>query len=479
MATPTTMIVLLTLSVCFLVTCSAAPFTSTKNIVETAKADKDLTTFASALAAADLESPLSNTGPYTVFAPSNEAFAALPSDVLKYLLEPANKAELVKVLTYHVHSGKVLSSQLKDGEQIKMLEGSNVSAHRDWNELFIEGHNSTNVARVTTADIEASNGVIHIINFVLLPPASNPRPPPPPPGTKTIIEIAKQDKDLSTLVMALDAADLETVLGDKGPFTVFAPSNAAFAALPPADLEWLLEPKNKEFLVKILEYHVTVGKVQAADLINDEHIKMVQGQNVTVHLEWGGVYIEGHNSTNVGKVTTADVEASNGVVHIIDRVLLPPKASPPAPPPPPGTKTIVRLASENKDLTTLVSLLEAASLVETLSGTGPFTVFAPTNEAFAALPEGQLAHLLSNHTELVKVLTYHVVAAKVQAADLKPMEVIKTLDDGETVTAHVEWGGIFIEGKAENNLAKVVVADVEASNGVVHCIDKVLLPGHH
>ena len=126
-----------------------------------------------------------------------------------------------KILTYHVAPGKVGSSELKDEEQIKMIEGSNVTCRLGWGEIFIEGHNSSNVAKVTTADVEASNGVVHIINNVLLPPASKPRPPPPPPETKTITELAQQDVDLSTLAMALAAAGLEATLSGKGPYVSF------------------------------------------------------------------------------------------------------------------------------------------------------------------------------------------------------------------------------------------------------------------
>jgi len=173
-------------------------------------------------------------------------------------------------------------------------------------------------------------------------------------------------------------------------------------------------------------------------------------------------------------VTTADVVASNGVVHIIDTVLSPPQPSPtPAPPSPtpaPAPATIVDLAVATPDLSTLVTALKAGDLVDTLSGAGPFTVFAPTNEAFAELPAKVLANLLKpeNKAELVDILTYHVVAgAAVKAKDLSDGEMIKTVE-GNTVTVRLSGSDVLI------NSAKVTTADVVASNGVVHIIDAVL-----
>ena len=141
----------------------------------------------------------------------------------------------------------------------------------------------------------------------------------------------------------------------------------------------------------------------------------------------------------------------------------------PGPAPAPGGKTIVDLAVATPDLSTLVTALKAGGLVDTLSGPGPFTVFAPTNEAFTALPAGVLANLLKNKAQLDNVLTYHVVAGAVRAEALKDGEKIKTLQ-GEELTVRIAGGDVFI------NSAKVTTADVTASNGVVHIIDGVLLP---
>merc|ERR1712195_390415 len=181
------------------------------------------------------------------------------------------------------------------------------------------------------------------------------------------------------------------------------------------------------------------------------------GQSVVAHVSAAGVMI------NDATVKTADIAASNGVVHIIDAVLIPK---------PPAGKTIVDLAVATPDLSTLVAALKAGGLVETLSGKGPFTVFAPTNEAFGKLPKATLAHLLepANKKELDAILTYHVVAGVAAfSKDLTDGEKIKTVN-GQSVTAHVSAAGVMI------NDATVKTADIAASNGVVHIIDAVLIP---
>merc|ERR1711959_256892 len=188
-------------------------------------------------------------------------------------------------------------------------------------ELFIVKDHRGDVlmgnARVTTADVDASNGVVHIIDAVLIPPKMQAEI-----ASQNIVELAAATADLSTLVAAVKAGDLVDTLSGTGPFTVFAPTNEAFAKLPKATLDFLLKPENKAKLVDILTYHVAAGSVHAADLKNGEKIKTVEGKQVEAR-----IFGSGKNSyvfINNARVTTADVDASNGVVHIIDHVLIPP-----------------------------------------------------------------------------------------------------------------------------------------------------------
>merc|ERR1712139_209363 len=207
------------------------------------------------------------------------------------------------------------STDLKNGEAGKTLEGESVK-------VAIEGsHVKVNNADVTTADVLASNGVVHIIDEVLIPPSLI-------PPHKNIVELAAGTPDLSTLVTALKAAKLTKTLSGKGPFTVFAPTNEAFAKLDKTLLAALLEPKNVKALTQVLTYHVYAGEAKNTDLKNGEEVKTLEGKDVKVTIDGSSVKI------NNADVTTANVLATNGVVHIIDSVLIPPGFVPPTPQPP-------------------------------------------------------------------------------------------------------------------------------------------------
>merc|ERR1711885_25344 len=232
----------------------------------------DLSTLVTALTAGKLVTALEGKGPFTVFAPTNEAFAKIPKAELQKLLDPKNIKELDAILEYHVVAGAAVHAKdLKPEQKVKTLQGE---------ELLVEvkdGHVTINKeAHVTAADNDASNGVVHIIDGVLIPKA--PKPPAPPAPTKNIVQLAESVKDLSTLVTALTAGKLVTALEGKGPFTVFAPTNEAFAKIPKDELQKLLDPKNIKELDAILEYHVVAGAaVHAKDLKRDNIFKTLEG----------------------------------------------------------------------------------------------------------------------------------------------------------------------------------------------------------
>jgi transforming growth factor-beta-induced protein len=276
-----------------------------------------------------------------------------------------------------------------------------------------------------------------------------------PAQSGTIVDIAVGNPSFSTLVTAVKAAGLAETLSEKGPFTLFAPTNAAFAALPKGTLETLLKPENRELLQKVLTYHVVSGNVMAKDLRSGK-VATIEGNPVTVQVNKhsGGVKVNGIN------VIKADIKAQNGVIHVIDRVLIPPGLMA-AKPKPAGT--IVDVAASNPAFSTLVTAVKAAGLVETLSSKGPFTVFA-------ALPKGTLEKLLKpeNRKLLQKVLTYHVVSGDVRSKDLRS-GAVKTVE-GNSVAVQVSKNGIKV------NNTNVIKADIGTSNGVIHVIDTVLLP---
>jgi uncharacterized surface protein with fasciclin (FAS1) repeats len=397
----------------------------------------DHTILETAVLAAGLDVPLTNFGPLTVFAPTDAAFAALPAGTIDALLADP-QGLLAQVLSYHAVLGTVLSSNLTDGQVVATLNGATVTVTINANGVFI------NNAKVTVADIIADNGVVHVIDAVLLPPS-------PPPAT--VVDVIVNSPDHTILEAAVLAAGLETALSGDGPFTVFAPTDAAFAALPPGTIDALLaDPQG--LLTDILTYHVAAGAVFSTDLSNGQVIATLNGETVTVTIDANGVFI------NNAKVTVADIIADNGVVHVIDAVLLPP-------PPPPFT--VVDVIVNSPDHTILEAAVLAAGLETALSGAGPFTVFAPTDAAFAALPAGTIDALLANIPALTDILTYHVAAGNVLSSNLSNGQSITTLQ-GQPVTVSINANGVFI------NNAKVTVADIVADNGVVHVIDAVLLP---
>jgi len=300
----------------------------TVNIVELAESVPTLSTLVSAVVAGDLAETLSSPGPFTVFAPTNDAFAKLPSSTLDDLMKPENKAQLVDILTYHVLPEQVLSNQLRSFQRVKTVEGKNLHIYKDSRRGVRVTPDGKDFKSVTAADNLATNGVAHIIDGVLIPPASpattTAAPTTAAPKLPNIVELAESVKDLSTLVSAVVAGDLVDTLSG-GTFTVFAPTNDAFAALPAGTLDSLMKPENKKELVDILTYHVLPKKALADDLDLFQAETTVEGKPLHVQ-KWGGVVKVGPSleSADLKTVTAADNLASNGVAHIIDGVLLPP-----------------------------------------------------------------------------------------------------------------------------------------------------------
>ncbi|HEX2420723.1 MAG TPA: fasciclin domain-containing protein [Acidimicrobiia bacterium] len=271
-----------------------------------------------------------------------------------------------------------------------------------------------------------------------------------------IVEVATEAGSFSTLLTAIDAAGLAETLQGEGPFTVFAPTDEAFAALPEGTLEALLA--DTEALSQVLLYHVVSGEVLASAVIDLDRAITVQGEEIAISTEGDSVRV------NEADVVTTDISASNGVIHVIDQVILPPSMSEAA-----AMGDIVETAQAAGDFTTLVAAVEAAGLVDTLKGEGPFTVFAPTDAAFAALPDGTVEGLLGDSEALKQILLYHVVPGQVTADQVIALDTAQTVE-GSTVTIRVEDGKVFI------NDAQILTTDIFTDNGVIHVIDQVILP---
>lgn len=268
---------------------------------------------------------------------------------------------------------------------------------------------------------------------------------------KDIVDTAVSAGSFKTLAAALTAADLIKPLKGKGPFTVFAPTDAAFGKLPKGTLEELLKPENKAKLAAILTYHVVPGRVLAKDARKLSEADSLQGAELSLAMNEGKLMID--NAT----VIAADILCSNGVIHVIDSVMLP--------------QDIVEKAASAGSFKTLAAALKAAELVGTLQGEGPFTVFAPTDAAFAKLPAGTVESLLKpeNRAQLTATLTYHVVPGRVLAKDVLKLSGAKSVQ-GSEIKIRAENGRVYVDN------AMVTATDIKCRNGVIHVIDSVILP---
>ena len=290
-----------------------------------------------------------------------------------------------------------------------------------------------------------------------------------PEMPKTIVDIAVEDGRFTTLVAAVQAAGLVDTLNSEGPFTVFAPTDDAFAKLPDGTVEALLA--DIPALTDILLYHVVSGEVMAADVVGldgQSAETALAGKSVAIKVNADKVIL----NDNVNVIIT-DIKASNGVIHVIDTVLLPPSDEAMSDDAMAEKMDIVDTAVADGRFTTLVAAVQAAGLVDTLKSEGPFTVFAPTDEAFAALPDGTIEALLADIPALTDILLYHVVSGKVMAADVVGLDgqSAETALAGKSISIKVDGDKVIL-----NDSVNVIITDIETSNGVIHVIDAVLLP---
>ncbi|MGD2108959.1 MAG: fasciclin domain-containing protein [Phycisphaerae bacterium] len=268
---------------------------ASKDIVETAEAVGDFETLVTAVEAAGLVETLKSEGPFTVFAPTDEAFGKLPKGMINALL--ADPERLGAILKYHVVAGRVMAKDVVNTSSAKTALGQSLA-------ISASGGVRVDDANVIKTDIETSNGVIHVIDTVLIP-------------ANDIVEAARSAGSFKTLLAALDAADLTDALRGAGPLTVFAPTDEAFDKLPEGTVEALLTDIPK--LQSILTYHVVAGEILARDVVKLDEAKTLHGQVVRIDTS-SGVKI------NTARVVKADVAAENGVIHVIDEVLLPPSS---------------------------------------------------------------------------------------------------------------------------------------------------------
>jgi uncharacterized surface protein with fasciclin (FAS1) repeats len=441
------------------------PEETTTTIVEAAQATAELSSLVSALQKADesanndLVSALSGEGPFTVFAPTNAAFSDLLAqldgfDSLDDFSSEQLQDLLAVILTYHVVSGTAaMSTDLSNGQTITTLQGSTLTVSTDGG-VFISDATST-AAQVTTADVETSNGVVHIIDKVLLPQAILDE-------LADIIlvpitDLAIGNENLENLVAALIAADgdLPNALRGDGPFTVLAPTDEAFETfLDGASLEDV----PVEVLTQILLNHVIEGALYSTDLTGlgsgytTTLARGAQDANISIFFDTS----DGVTFNGVSSVVTPDVKALNGVVHVVDAVI--------------DLPNIVDHAVANPNLTSLVAALTDGgntTFTDLLSDEEEeFTVFAPVNDAFAAFTN-------PNSNDLNAILSNHVIVGASAFSSGLTNSYVNTaaeFDTDENLSLYINTD----DGVTLNGVSNVAIADIVATNGVIHAVDAVI-----
>lgn len=446
------------------------------NIATIAQSNGELSILVDALGRVDglIASLSDENGNFTVFAPSNTAFTALLGTIGQTSLDDVPVDVLERILRYHVISGAALAStDLSNGQtEGTLLTGESVTVS------ISGGAVSINNSNVTTANVQASNGIIHIIDAVLVPSLEA-------SIVNTVVEPAYFNKNFSVLTEAVVTAGLlNTLIDDTEQYTVFAPTNDAFTAAGITSLSGL----TADDLTPILLYHVLGSEVKAADLPASGSAVTTLDGDFYLSVNDNGVFINGGT-----QVTNTDIDVDNGVVHVIDKTLTPP------------SDNIIQIAVAASQassgaqfgqlvaaLTAVENDMETDALVSALSSSSgeagaPFTVFAPTDAAFAQLYQDAGVADLDALIDAVgigtleAVLKYHVVAsARIFSTDLPNLTSNSVSSLGGTFTLNLANLTITETDAAlslnEGDEAAIIGTDILGTNGVIHTIDKVILP---
>lgn len=415
-----------------------------------------LSNLGAALERAGLVSVLEGSGPFTILAPTNDAFADFLTANNFASLNDVPVDVLQQVLLNHVIGGNLQSTDLTTGfaatSATSAATGQPMSIYIDTS----NGVTFNGVSSVINANVQTTNGTVHVVDAVI--------------GLPTVVDLAVAADATSTLVSAVVEADLATTLSGEGPFTVLAPTNDAFGQFLADNNLAGLEDIPAQLLKKTLLNHVIGASLQSTDLstgyANTSAMSAAGGNNMSIYINTSnGVTFNG-----ISNVIAANINANNGVIHLVDRVVAVP--------------TVVDFALADPNFTTLVAALtrsdlttDFVSILSTPDGTAPapFTVFAPINDAFGDLLEELNVAGLADIDEptLNATLTFHVVSgANVLDTSLSDNLTVTTL--GGDITANVTGGATLTDGNGR--VSDIIATNVQADNGVIHAIDKVILP---
>jgi len=469
------------------------------NLAEIIGGDEDLSILVEVVKLGGLGEAISMPGAFTVFAPTNVAFMQTLASLGG--LESVSPELVRSILAYHVVPGVVMASDIENGGiSPTLLPGATIQFSVADDVVTVNG------AVISTTDIVASNGVVHKIDGVLIPPLGPPEEPAEEPATEdpvedpaeepaeepatevpeepedamNLLEAASLDPMLAILVNVVKATGLESIVTTTGPFTVFAPTNAAFLeVLGKTEDIASIDP---QILLTILSYHVVPGIVMIDSIKDGDILSTVMGETIEFHVKDDVVTV------NEKIISTSDIVTSNGVIHKIDGVMFPqavlaPAESPEEPatevPEEPATEVpeepedamnLLEVAALDPDLAFLVNVVKATGLESIVTTTGPFTVFAPTNAAFLEVL-GKTEDIASIDPQiLLTILSYHVVPGNVMIGSINNGDILPTVM-GETIEFHVKDDGVVTV-----NEKIISTSDIVTSNGVIHKIDGVMFP---
>ncbi|MGI9659101.1 MAG: fasciclin domain-containing protein, partial [Gaiellaceae bacterium] len=412
------------------------------DIVALARADGSFTTILEALEIAGLDATLQGEGPITLLAPTDAAFSALPAGAFDAIA--ADPERLNELLTAHIIEGTHLKAALAERDEVTTQDGRPLPISLDGTDVAIAG------ATIVAADQEAQNGVLQGLDALVLPEGFELVPPPP----ITLVDVAGASGQHTALLGSMLAANLLDTLRSEGPFTLFAPTDDAFAALPDGVLDAILA--DPAALEQLLTAHVTGGIHDSEDIESRPDLTMLTGQILPITSDASGL------SLGSSRITEADIQADNGILHVVDSVILPEGLALGA------DDTVIDTLAESGQFGTLLASLDATGLTDTLRGPGPFTVFAFTDEAFAALPESVRTRLSDDQTVLAGVLNAHYANGSAEAATIAQASSF-AVASGEEIGVVTDGELIWLGGSR-------IVESIDSGNAVIHVVDRVLIP---
>ncbi|KAI0230149.1 Transforming growth factor-beta-induced protein ig-h3 [Lamellibrachia satsuma] len=379
-------------------------------------------------------------GPYTWFAPENNAFRGIPRDITKQMAVKNQKKNLI---LYHTVSGRYYSKDLKNGMELPTLYEGNPKIRVN---KYGNGITTVNCARIILPDQIATNGILHVTDKVISPIKTE---------GSTITELLLRDGKFGELVTALIVTGLGNDLREEGPFTIFAPTDAAFRKAPQEVVDRILN--NKEVLMKLLRYHVIERDLCSAAIISPTKITTREGQTLEVSCD-----VSDRLTINGASASETDILASNGIIHAIDDLLIPDSARS-------VKETLTKLG-----LSRFLEYSQAAGLTDIVDGTARegYTLFIPNDEAFRNLTPEQ-NHILRAQPAMVrKVFQYHVVKGNMSTRQLVGEAAVKSYNADVKVKIHVN---VQQKGFGVNS-ARILQSDQVAGQSVVHVVDKVMFP---